>query len=280
MTPGQVLQAKLAAQLQTSKVTDFPTSNWEDFHATHSSAKFFKPRRYICLAFPALLQPGVHILEIGCGCGASIIPTLKVRHKQETRFCPFHCMQVPCLHPCVPFPIHVAPIVSLAHNLKQLANERLVTSACLQANPSCTATVCDVSPTAIANLKSILQSEGIDQQRVHASVLDAASAAGSSPICQTPANICMIVFTLSAVPPDEMHLMLERAFESLSPGGLLLIRDYGWLDMVSTRFPPEQRIDQGLYYRCPITCALLNEMGSLPPFFTCGQAMLLMQVGR
>lgn len=72
------VQAELAAQLHTSKVTDFPAANWEEFHATHNSAKFFKERRYICLAFPELLQQNAHILEIGCGHGSSIVPVLKV----------------------------------------------------------------------------------------------------------------------------------------------------------------------------------------------------------
>lgn len=118
----------------------------------------------------------------------------------------------------------------------------------VQENLTCTATVCDVSPTAIANLQAVLEAEGIDPQRVQASVRDAACKE-RVPVCPVPADICLLVFTLSAVPPDQMHVMLERAFESLSPGGCLLIRDYGWLDMVSMRFPAEQRLADRLYYR-------------------------------
>lgn len=74
------VQAELAAQLQTSRVTDFSASNWEHFHATHYSAKFFRERRYMPLAFPELLKADAHILEIGSGAGASIVPVLKVPH--------------------------------------------------------------------------------------------------------------------------------------------------------------------------------------------------------
>ena len=118
-----------------------------------------------------------------------------------------------------------------------------------QANPTCTASVCDVSPTAIANLQTTLQNEGIDSERVHVAVHDAASPAGCPLICRRPADICMLIFTLSAVPPDHMHTMLETALQCLRPGGLLLVRDYGCYDMVQLRFPAAQRIDDGLYYR-------------------------------
>lgn len=71
-------QAEEADLLQTSDASDFPALNWEDFHATHNSAKFFKPRRYVALAFPELMQRNIHVVELGCGAGASIIPVLQV----------------------------------------------------------------------------------------------------------------------------------------------------------------------------------------------------------
>lgn len=81
------LQALLASQLKTPQVDEFPAENWEKFHATHSSAKFFKARHYIVLAFPEVLQPNIHILEIGCGCGAAIVPTMKVRPVNDMKAC-------------------------------------------------------------------------------------------------------------------------------------------------------------------------------------------------
>lgn len=33
--------------------------------------------RYLLLEFPQLTQQGLHILEIGCGCGSSLLPPLK-----------------------------------------------------------------------------------------------------------------------------------------------------------------------------------------------------------
>ena len=76
------MQAAAAAQ-QTCKHPPLPYRNWEAFHATHSSAQFFKERRYVPLAFPELMRedPPMHIVELGCGCGSSIVPVLKVRHR-------------------------------------------------------------------------------------------------------------------------------------------------------------------------------------------------------
>lgn len=33
--------------------------------------------RYLLLEFPQLTQQGLHIVEIGCGCGSSLLPALK-----------------------------------------------------------------------------------------------------------------------------------------------------------------------------------------------------------
>jgi hypothetical protein len=52
--------------------------HWEAFYKQHVEARFYKLRRYILLEFPALakLSEGDHVMEIGCGCGSSILPVL------------------------------------------------------------------------------------------------------------------------------------------------------------------------------------------------------------
>ncbi len=51
-------------------------NSWEAFHQRHSSAKFFKPKRYLYQEFPQLAAPNVRIVDIGAGNGASILPVL------------------------------------------------------------------------------------------------------------------------------------------------------------------------------------------------------------
>eukprot|EP00884_Botryococcus_braunii_P005972 jgi/Botrbrau1/15376/Bobra.43_2s0007.1 len=58
-----------------------------------------------------------------------------------------------------------------------------------------------------------------------------------------------LIFTLAAVRPQEMPLMLAKAFEALRPGGLLLLRDHGLYDLTQLRLPPKHRLSKNLYRR-------------------------------
>lgn len=53
---------------------------WEAFFRAHPSARFFRERRYLALSFPSLGPPArlEHIVELGAGCGSSILPLLKL----------------------------------------------------------------------------------------------------------------------------------------------------------------------------------------------------------
>ena len=54
-------------------------NEWEVFYRAHPAAKFFKERRYLLLEFPCLAPPAQlqHVVEIGAGCGSSILPVLR-----------------------------------------------------------------------------------------------------------------------------------------------------------------------------------------------------------
>ena len=117
----------------------------------------------------------------------------------------------------------------------------------MQANPTCTATVCDVSETAISSLRSIADGAGIARERVCAFAHDATAA--SAQLAEVHADACMLIFTLSALRPADMAGMLTLAQSVLKPGGRLLVRDYGLFDMPSLRFPAEQKLGENLYRR-------------------------------
>lgn len=62
-------------------------NEWEQFYRAHPAARFFKERRYLLLEFPCLAPPSVlqHVVEIGAGCGSSILPVLRAQpHAQAT----------------------------------------------------------------------------------------------------------------------------------------------------------------------------------------------------
>lgn len=244
------------------------------------------------LAFPEVMQvdPLLHIVELGCGCGASIVPILKVcclwlyglicQHlciapvsKDSTGACfrknhddrdigrPFWCLGELCFCTIRHLEVYVGAHVPGLKPLKRFT----------QANPSCTATVCDVSETAINSLCDIVESAGITPERVHAFAHDA-----TAPTVQlegSQADACLLVFTLSAVQPDDMAAMLALAHGVLKPGGRLLIRDYGLYDMPSLRFPAEQKLGENLYRRCadpPVHArTVLLRRSAMPGWVSC-----------
>ena len=58
--------------------------HWENFHQMHSTAQFFKERRYLVKAFPELLDAQVtNVLEVGCGTGSTAVALLRAREGAE-----------------------------------------------------------------------------------------------------------------------------------------------------------------------------------------------------
>ncbi|GFQ06441.1 methyltransferase-like protein 6 [Phtheirospermum japonicum] len=51
---------------------------WDEFHARHSTGKFFKERRYLLKEFPELAscKDNSKVLEVGCGNGSTALPIL------------------------------------------------------------------------------------------------------------------------------------------------------------------------------------------------------------
>lgn len=210
-------QRASARLLQTDKdatvspaAADVDSLSWESFYASHSTARFFKARRYLLLQFPYLLsaKSSIHVCEIGCGYGSSIIPILK----------------------------HV---------------------------PSCTSTVCDVSPTSIAQLHSIASDLGIVGQRLRACVADATDPAAAAEFSSWHADALLLIFTLSAILPERMTNALKNAYHALKPGGRLLFRDHGLYDMVQLRIPPEQMIGENVYRRADGTVSVFFSQETL-----------------
>ena len=63
------------------------------------------------------------------------------------------------------------------------------------------------------------------------------------------ADFVLLVFVLSAVPPDMQVRGLQNLFEVLKPGGRLLFRDYSTGDMAQTRFAKKNRIEDNYFVR-------------------------------
>lgn len=162
--------------------TTATAGSWEVFHQQHASGRFFRPKRYLMAEFPRLTAPGLHILDIGAGNGASVLPILV-------------------------------------------------------ANASARATCCDISTTALRLLRTAADGAGIAAERVVTVQLDASATDARLPL-DALADVALLIFVLSAVPPQHMAAVLQLAHASLRPGGLLLFRDYALYDLPQLRFKP------------------------------------------
>ncbi|KAG2451183.1 hypothetical protein HYH02_003790 [Chlamydomonas schloesseri] len=192
---GAPVVADTAAAAANGASTSYEGDRWEQFYRAHPSARFFKERRYLLLEFPFLTQPDCrHVVEIGAGCGSSILPVLK-------------------------------------------------------ANPGSRTTCTDISTTCLDQLLGAAHAEGIDRSRVAVFPADSTDPAAAPLFAGLDADALLIMFTLSAVPPEQQLVMLQHAWRSLRPGGRLMIRDHGLYDMVQLRIPPEQWVGPNLYKR-------------------------------
>ena len=114
------------------------------------------------------------------------------------------------------------------------------------ANPALSVYMFDFAPQAVELVRS---SEAYDESRCRAFVWDFAS--GDSPPQPTPppANFALLVFVLSAVPPEKQQTAVSALAKLLKPGGKILFRDYATGDMAQNRFAKSSTITPNYFVR-------------------------------
>ncbi|CAI5745792.1 unnamed protein product [Peronospora destructor] len=127
--------------------------------------------------------------------------------------------------------------------------------------PNVHAQVCDFSAFAI----NILQhNPEYNATRCRAFVCDIAQdeLAGVAP---ESIDVVLMVFVLSALPPDSFACALKTIFAALRPGGIVCFRDYGLYDLAMRR--NAKQLAPSLYYRSDGTLAFFFSREELALLF-------------
>ncbi|KAL0358606.1 UNVERIFIED_CONTAM: O-methyltransferase 3 [Sesamum angustifolium] len=221
---------------------------WDEFHARHSTGKFFKNdeknvldvgfwcvldyilqndwRGGICLKeFPELAacKDYSKVLEVGCGNGSTALAILRGRESMILYACD-------CSNEAI---VRAKEIIGAANSISDKHRFHPFQ--------------CDFSTTGFPSWLACNICSGANSSY---------EINGLNPSCSNETECCIggvdfvtLIFTLSALPLDRMPKALAHCFAVIKPGGLLLFRDYGLYDMTMLRFQPEQKTGHREYLR-------------------------------
>lgn len=85
--PAAASAAAAAAAVAAAAAGADAGAAWENFHQLHAHGRFFRPKNYLTAEFRQLEAPGLHILDIGAGNGASILPVLSSNASARATCC-------------------------------------------------------------------------------------------------------------------------------------------------------------------------------------------------
>ncbi|CAH7237139.1 Mettl6 [Phodopus roborovskii] len=118
---------------------------------------------------------------------------------------------------------------------------------------------CDFSPRAVDYVK---QNPSYNRERCKVFQCDLTKDDLLDHIPPESVDVVMLIFVLSAVHPEKMHLVLLNVYKVLKPGRSVLFRDYGLHDHAMLRFKAGSKLGENFYVR---------QDGTRSYFFTDGK---------
>lgn len=116
----------------------------------------------------------------------------------------------------------------------------------LEEDPNIFAYACDFSPRAVEYVK---QNPLYDTERCKVFHCDLTKDDLLDHVPPGSVDVVMLIFVLSAVHPEKMHLVLENIYKVLKPGKSVLFRDYGLYDHAMLRFKAGSKLGENFYVR-------------------------------
>ncbi|XP_032092653.1 tRNA N(3)-methylcytidine methyltransferase METTL6 isoform X1 [Thamnophis elegans] len=105
---------------------------------------------------------------------------------------------------------------------------------------------CDFSPRAVEYVK---QNPLYDAKRCKVFQCDLTKDDLVENVPLESVDVIMLIFVLSAIHPEKMHLVLKNIYKVLKPGKYVLFRDYGLHDHAMLRFKSACKLEENFYVR-------------------------------
>ncbi|XP_070614042.1 tRNA N(3)-cytidine methyltransferase METTL6 [Erythrolamprus reginae] len=105
---------------------------------------------------------------------------------------------------------------------------------------------CDFSPRAVEYVK---QNPLYDASRCKIFLCDLTKDDLVENVPLESVDVIMLIFVLSAIHPEKMHLVLNNIYKVLKPGKCVLFRDYGLHDHAMLRFKSACKLRENFYVR-------------------------------
>ncbi|TQS39271.1 hypothetical protein Golomagni_00210 [Golovinomyces magnicellulatus] len=124
---------------------------------------------------------------------------------------------------------------------------------------------CDFSKKAV---EVIRENKAYNCENIKADVWDLSSELLPPGLNEQSVDIVMLIFTFSALSPDQWKQAVHNIFRVLKPGGEVLFRDYARGDLTQVRFKNGRYLDENFYIRGDGTRVYFFEQDELARIWT------------